>query len=71
MNLLRPIGVLGLAAGFVLTSHVATASAQSKGAGLAIMPVSNAALTAPIRNTYGKVRSLSGHVMTIESEGAT
>ena len=69
MNLLRPIGVLGLAAGFVLAGQVATASAQTKAAGLAITPVSNAALTAPIRNTYGKVRSISGHVMTLESEG--
>ena len=69
MNLLRPIGVLGLAAGFLLAGHVATASAQSKGAGLAITPVSNAALTAPVRNTYGKVRSISGHVMTLEPGG--
>ena len=44
-------------------------SAQSKGSGLAITPVSNAALTAPVRNIYGKVRSISGHVMTLEVEG--
>jgi hypothetical protein len=69
MNLLKPFGVCGLAAGFVLAGHVATASAQSKGAGLAITPVSDAALTASARNTYGKVRSISGHVMTIQAEG--
>ena len=69
MNLLTPFSVLGLAAGFVLAGHIATASAQSKGAGLAITPVSDAALTAPARNTYGKVRSISGHVMTLQAEG--
>ena len=31
--------------------------------------LSDAALTAPIRNTYGKVRSISGHVLTLESSG--
>ena len=67
MNLLKPIGVVGVAAGLVLAGHVATVSAQSKGAGLTITPVSNAALTAPLRNTYGKVRSISGHVLTLES----
>ena len=69
MNLLKPFGVFGLAAGLVLAGHIATASAQSKGAGLAITPVSNAALTAPARNIYGKVRSISGHVLTLEAEG--
>ena len=69
MNLLKTISGFGLAAGFVLAGHVVVVSAQSKGAGLAITPVSNAALTAPIRNTYGKVRSISRHVMTLESGG--
>jgi hypothetical protein len=69
MNLLKPFGVFGLAAGLVLAGHIATASAQSKGFGLTITPVSDAALTAPTRNIYGKVRSLSGHVLTLEAEG--
>ena len=69
MNLLKPFGVCGLAAGLVMAGHIATASAQSKGAGLAIMPVSDAALTAPTRNIYGKVLSLSGHMLTLEAEG--
>jgi hypothetical protein len=68
VNLLKSFGVFGLAAGFVLAG-LATASAQSKGAGLAITPVSAAALTAPARNTYGKVRSIAGHVMTLQAEG--
>jgi len=69
MNLPGPFGVFGLAAGFLLAGHIATAAAQSNSAGLTITPVSNAALTAPIRNTYGKVRSISGHVLTLESGG--
>jgi hypothetical protein len=69
MNLFKPIGVVSLTAGLVLAGAVAIPLAQSKGAGLVITPVSNAALTAPIRNTYGKVRSISGHVLTLESSG--
>jgi hypothetical protein len=69
MNFLKPIGAFGLAAGLVLAGHIADASAQSKGTGLAIRPVSNAALTAPVRNTYGKVKSISGHVMTLDAGG--
>jgi len=69
MYLLKPFGVFGLAAGLVLAGHIAPALAQSKGFGLAIAPVSDAALTAPARNIYGKVRSISGHVLTLEAEG--
>jgi hypothetical protein len=69
MNLFKPIGVLGLAAGLLLAVDTASVSAQSQGAGLAITPVSDAALTAPIRNTFGKVRSISGHVLTLQSDG--
>jgi hypothetical protein len=68
MDLLKQLGVFGLAVGLVLAGHIGTASAQSKGTGLAITPVSDAALTAPPRNTYGKVRSISGHVLTLEAE---
>jgi hypothetical protein len=67
MNFLKSIGAFGLAAGLVLAGHVAGASAQSKGTGLAVTPVSNAALTAPVRNTYGKVTSISGHVLTLDT----
>ena len=67
MNFLKPIGVVGVAAGLIMAGPVTGVSAQSKGAGLSITPVSNAALTAPLRNTYGKVRSISGHVLTLES----
>jgi hypothetical protein len=69
MNFLKSFGVFGLTAGLVLAGHVAAASAQSKGTGLAISPVSDAALTAPARNTYGKVKSISGHVLTLEAGG--
>jgi hypothetical protein len=69
MNLLKPIGTFGLIVGFVVTGPIATMSAQSKGAGLSLTPVSDAALTAPARNTYGKVKSISGQVLTLESGG--
>jgi len=68
MNLFKPTGVLALIAGLMLPGSVTTL-AQSKGAGLVITPVSNAALTAPLRNAFGKVRSISGHVLTLESAG--
>jgi hypothetical protein len=69
MNLLKPIGVFGLAAGLVLAGHIADASAQSNQSGLALTPVSNAALTAPMRNTFGKVKSISGPVLTLNVNG--
>lgn len=69
MNCLKSIGAFGVAAGLVLAGHVAAASAQSKGTGLALTPVSNAALTAPVRNAYGKVKSISGHVLTLDAGG--
>jgi hypothetical protein len=68
MNFLKSIGAFGLAAG-VLAGHVADISAQSKGTGLVIRPVSDAALTAPVRNTYGKVKSISGHMLTLNAGG--
>lgn len=69
MSFLKSIGAFGLAAGLVLAGHTADASAQSKGTGLAITPVSDAALTAPVRNTYGRVKSISGHVLTLNAGG--
>jgi hypothetical protein len=69
MNFLRAIEILGMAGGVVVAGHVAGASAQSKRVGLALMPVSNAALTAPLRNTYGTVKSLSGRVLTLDVGG--
>jgi hypothetical protein len=42
---------------------------KRSGFGPAVVPVSDAALTAPARNIYGKVRSISGHVLTLEAEG--
>jgi hypothetical protein len=70
MNLLKPIGIFGLATVFVMAGPIA-ASAQSKSAGLTITPVSDAALTAPTHNTYGKVKWVSGNLLTLESQGRT
>ena len=69
MNLLKATGVLGLAGSLVLAGHIADASAQSTSAGLAITPVSDAALTAPVRTVYGTVKSLSRHVLTLDVGG--
>lgn len=69
MNFLKATGVLGVAGGLVLTGHVGEASAQFNRTGLAITPVSDAALTAPIRSVYGTVKSLSKHVLTLDVGG--
>jgi hypothetical protein len=61
MNLLKRVGVLGLVSGMVAGGEVAPAA----GEGLTIRPVSNAAVTAPVRNTYGTVRSIVGPVLTV------
>ena len=66
MNLLKPIGVFGLAAGLVLAGHTDTTSAQSNGAGLAIRPVSDAALTAPTRSVSGTVKSMVGRMLMLD-----
>lgn len=65
MDLLKRVGMLGLAGAMVVGGEVAPAAAD----GLTIQPVSNAAVTAPVRNTYGTVRSIVGPVMTVNVGG--
>jgi hypothetical protein len=69
MSLLKHLGVVGVSAGLLAGGGFGTASAQSRGAGLTITPVSNAALTAPTRNTYGKVTSITGRTLTLDVGG--
>ena len=63
----------GLAAGWLLAVGLAlvTVSERLPGqvTGLRITPVSNAAITAPIRNGYGRVTSIAGPVLTLEVGG--
>ena len=68
MNLLANLGMASLAAGLVLAGDTRPANAQAKN-GLAIVPVSNAALTAPVRNTGGKVKSIAGRVIVLDVDG--
>jgi hypothetical protein len=63
------LGTLGLATGLVLTGDRGALSAQTRGNGLAITPVSNAALTAPLRDAYGKVKSAAGRELTLDDGG--
>jgi hypothetical protein len=69
MKLLKRIGVLGVASGLVVAGSFGPASAQAGVAGLGISPVSNAALTAPVRHTYGRVKSIVGPVLTLDVNG--
>jgi hypothetical protein len=69
MHLLRPISVLGMTASLVVAGQVTDASAEPQRVGLTLAPVSNAALTAPIRNTFGSVKSLSRQVLTLDIGG--
>ena len=69
MNVLKATGALMLAGSLILAGHIADARAQSNKAGLAITPVSDAALTAPMRNVYGTVKSLSRHVLILDVGG--
>jgi hypothetical protein len=70
MNCFAHPGILGLTAGLLLAGNQ-MASAQTRPAGLTITPVSNAALTAPIRNAYGKVKSVVEREVTLEVSGRT
>ena len=69
MNWLKATAALVLAGSLVLAGHITDAWAQSNKAGLAITPVSGAALTAPMRNVHGTVKSLSRHVLTLHVGG--
>jgi hypothetical protein len=69
MNVLRAAGVLGLASSLLMAGSIADAGAQSNTAGLSIPPVSDAALTAPIRNAHGTVKSASRRALTLDVGG--
>jgi hypothetical protein len=72
MKWFKNIGIPRLVVGLVLVT-AAQSSAQvrlaSQVTGLRIVPVSNAAVTAPIRNTFGRVRSIAGPVLTLDVDG--
>jgi hypothetical protein len=73
MNFVKSLVILVLAAGFLLAvEHKATAAkGQVAGqvTGLRIAPVSDAAITAPIRSIYGRVKSIAGRVLLVDVDG--
>jgi hypothetical protein len=73
MNSLKQLGLLAFSAGLLLAGgfRVAAAEEQAAGqvAGLRITPVSDAAITAPIRNVQGRVKSIVGRVLTVDVDG--
>ena len=73
MNFVKSLVMFVLAAGLLLVvEHKATAAkGQVAGqvAGLRITPVSDAAITAPIRNVFGRVKSIAGRVLIADVDG--
>jgi hypothetical protein len=68
MKFLKHLGFLGLASALVLAAELSGQKGQAAGqaSGLRVTPVSNAAVTAPIRTAYGKVRSIVGQVLVLD-----
>jgi hypothetical protein len=69
MKFLTYLGTLGLAAGLLITGDRAPLSAQSGGTGLVISAVSSTALTAPLRDAYGTVKSAAGRELILDDGG--
>jgi hypothetical protein len=73
MNSGKRYGVSVLAAGCLLcagaTGVAASERLPGQVAGLRITPVSDAAITAPIRNVHGRVQSIAGPVLTLRAGG--
>jgi hypothetical protein len=71
MNLVKHFGFLGLATGLLLAVELSGEKGQAagQGTGLRVTPVSNAAVTAPTRTAYGKVKSIAGPVLTLDVGG--
>lgn len=70
MNFLTRLATPGLSAVLLLAGDFWTAAAgQGPVAGLRVTPVSDAAVTAPIRNAHGKVKSVVGRELTLDVGG--
>jgi hypothetical protein len=70
MNFITRLAIPGLAAVLLLAGDFWTAAAgQGQVAGLRVTPVSDAAVTAPIRNAHGKVKSIVGRELTLDVGG--
>lgn len=71
MYFLKRLVLLAVGAALVIVAETAGAQGQPAGnvAGLRLTPVSEAALTAPLRDIYGKVKSVVGPMLTLDVEG--
>ena len=69
MKVLKCVALLGVGAVLVTATETTGAQSGPAGQGLRVTPVSNAALTAPIRNTYGRVKSIIGRELTLDVGG--
>jgi hypothetical protein len=73
MNLLKGLGIVGLSAGLLLVGQLLTVAAEGQvggqGAGLRLTPVSDAALTAAMKNAQGRVKSIAGRELIVDVGG--
>jgi hypothetical protein len=70
MNFFKHLVMLVLAAGVLLAvEYKVTSAKEHQAAGLRITPVSDAAITAPVKNTQGRVTSIVGPVLALEADG--
>jgi len=75
MNLLQGLGIVVLSAGLLMVGELMTAAAEGQAAGqsagLRLTPVSDAALTAAIKDVQGRVKSVAGRELTVDVGGYT
>ena len=71
MDFLKRLALLAVGAALVTAAEMAGAQGQpvKPATGLKLIPASDAALTAPLRNTHGKVKSIVGHTLTLDVGG--
>ena len=71
MYFLKRLVFLAVGAALVMIAEAAGAQGQrvEQVTSLKLTPASDAALTAPLRNTYGKVKSIVGRMLTLDVGG--
>jgi hypothetical protein len=71
MYFLKRLVLLAVGAALVMIAETAGAQGQrvEQVTGLKLTPASDAALTEPLRNTYGKVKSIVGRMLTLDVGG--
>lgn len=73
MNFIKGVGIVGVSAVLLLVGQLLTVAAEGQaggqGAGLRLTPVSDAALTAAMKNAQGRVKSIVGRELTLDVGG--